>query len=634
MNPNGQTKVKYLLLLTVLLLILPAGCGYKDSAEVPANTKYSALTELKSTAEGAAAPVSEPTRENTAAPAAPSSESKGAAVIEYKFAFRVPFEGIILKNHRLQECVYEQLGKADGTPLYEEELAAYRGLLRRPDYYSFTITNGQELDFVRTYFDLNSFYDFSITFSPDLHDWIPSQLEGLKDLQKPVRVSGTEDTIPAEVLVFFTGTDKLIFDNIADVTGTLPPGKTFPDTVREVTLLSWSDAPYTYENLFACMQDSNVEYLHIPHYSNDLGYAFPLDDVTGMKALVSLDLSGGRIRVENKECLSGSSLKDLMNFILDGETDISIFQMLPQLTYINCDVTADADLSFVLGNETLSLRLFFCPPAIEYSSYYPELYPDCTPAVFPALDDALGWREDGDENNFLAIYQRFIDEGRIIECFSVRYLTHREDYYPMQNVRTFLRVTDGKRTQQFSPEPLDSEFATFGSYQTDPVCLVDINFDGINDITLDSGSFGNSLHSFEYAWIYNPASGLYLPSNSFQCITNPSVDGEHQLVRSSWRINAASHGWAIYRYDENTGEYRMERQLIEDDATCRASELMPDSEIPENGTLWEWEETVYDKDKETVLEKEYYYAIDAPGLQTEYPDAYYRFHEPDSYWGY
>ena len=78
----------------------------------------------------------------------------------------------------------------------------------------------------------------------------------------------------------------------------------------------------------------------------------------------------------------------------------------------------------------------------------------------------------------------------------------------------------------------------------------------------------------------------------------------------------------------------MERQLIEDDVTRRASELMPDSEIPENGTLWEWEETVYDKDEETVLEKEYYYAIDAPGLQTEYPDAYYRFHEPDSYWGY
>lgn len=67
----------------------------------------------------------------------------------------------------------------------------------------------------------------------------------------------------------------------------------------------------------------------------------------------------------------------------------------------------------------------------------------------------------------------------------------------------------------------------------------------------------------------------------------------------------------------------MERQLIEDDVTRRASELMPDIEIPKNGRLWEWEETVFDKDGETVLEKEYYYTIVAPGLQTEYPDAYF-----------
>lgn len=601
MNPKGQTKVKYLLLLTVLLLILPAGCGRK---------------------------------ENTASSAVLSSESKDTAVIEYKFAFREPFEGIVLKNHRLRECVYEQLGKEDDAPLYEEELEAYRGTLRRPDF-SFTITNGQELDFVKTYFDLNSFYDFSVTFTSDLHDWSTSQLEGLRDLQKPVRIMSTEDTIPAEVLIYFTGTDELIFYDIADVTGTLPAGRSFPDTVRDVTISFWDDTPCTFENLFACMQDSNVEFLCVNRSSQiDSDFPFPLDAAAGMKALVQLDLSGSRIEVKNKECLSESPLRYLCGFVIDDQTDTSVFRLFPQLTKIICDVTADADLSFVFENETLSLSLFFCPPAIEYSSYYPELYPDCTPAVFPALDDALGWREDRDENNFLAIYRRCIDDGRIIECFSIRCLTHREDYYPMENVRTFLRVTDGERTQQFSPEPRDSEFATFGSYQTDPVNLVDINFDGINDITLGAGSFGNSVWSFEYAWIYDPVSGLYLPSDSFQCIVNPSVDTEHRLVRSSWRLNAASHGWAIYRYDEVTGDYQIERQLIEDDKTYLASELMPDLQVPENGRLWEWEETIYDEDGRTVLEKECYYALIAPGLPTEFPDAYYRFCEPDSYWGY
>lgn len=597
MNTRKHSNKKSIpaLLTVTLLIILLTGCGQSGDS-LP----------------NSAAP-----------PPSPTSEPKDTAEPENKFE-------IILNNPRLRECVYKQLGKENDAPLYEEELDAYRGLLLDLDHYSITITNGQEADFVRTYFDLDSFYYFNIEFTPDLHDWSLSQLEGLNDFQKSVWISGTEDTIPAEVLVYFTGTDELMFDNIADVTGTLPPGKSFPATVRKVTIATYqSNTPYTFENLFACMQDSGVEYVNLRLNSD---FPFLLDAAASMKSLVSLTLiNGNRIRVENKECLSKSPLQTLTNFVLDGETDTSIFQILPQLGRIECNVAADADLSFLSENETLSLRLFFCPQMIEFSSDS-KLYPDCTPAVFPTLDDALGWRGAGDENNFLAIYQRFADEGRNIECFSIRCLSHEEDYYPMRNVRTFFRVTDGEHVQQFGLEPLDYElFVPYGSYRTDPANLIDINFDGINDITLDSGSFGNSEWHLTYAWIYDPASGLYLSSPSFGSIVNPSVDSEQHLVRSRWRNNAVSHGWAIYRYDEDTGNFRIERQLIEDDVTLRASELMPDIEIPKNGRLWEWEETVYGKDGETV---DKYYAIVAPGLQTEYPDAYYRFHEPDSYWGH
>ena len=602
------------------------GCAHMQSAELSENPEYSSLNELKNMSGRAAA-----------APTSHVPQPKNSVMAETKFALREPFEGIVLKNHRLRKYVYEQLGKEDDTPLYEEELEAYRGLL----HYSFTISNGLELDFVRTYFDLDSFYSFSIEFTPDLHDWSLSQLEGLKDLQAPVRISGRNDTIPAEVLVFFTGTNTLIFDNIADVTGTLPPGSTFPETVRNVSLLSYRfDVPCTYENLFACMQDSNVEYLYIPRYHVDSEYAFLLDAVVGMKALVSLDVSRTRIRVANKECLSESSLQSLTNFILDGETDTSIFQMLPQLSEIVCDVAADADLSFVSKNDTLSVRLFFCPHEIESGSDYPELYPDCTPAVFPAFDDALGWREDGDENHFLAIYQRFMDEGRNIECFSIRYLTgesEREDDRRsrlMQNDRTFLRVTDGEQVQILLPERRDPELVDFGDYRSDYVSLSDINFDGINDITLDTGGFGNSQASYAFGWIYDNASRTYRISHSFRDIVNPFVDGEHQLIRSSWRISAHSHGFATYRYDEVNGGYRAERLLIEDDMTQSASELIPDLQVPENGTLWGYEETIYAEDGVTALEKNYYYVLDAPGYPTEYLDAYYNFHGPDSYWSY
>ncbi len=624
MKIKKQTKNGLTLITALLIMSSLSGCGHEKPDSSANNTAYAVLTGQ---------PILE---EHTTVPSCPESQPKSAALTKPKFSFKAAFEGIVLKNDYLRRCVYEQLAKEDNAPLYPEELEAHRGLLYKRR--SFTISNGWELDFVRTYFDLDSFDSFHIRFSPDLHDWTTAQLEGLKDLQKPVWISGTKNTVPAKVLAFFTGTDSITFENIADVTGTLPSGRPFSGTIREVTLLSYgTDRSGTYENLFACMQDSNVESLCLPRLRDNDSPCFLLDDIAGMRSLVSIDLNGRRIRVENKEFLPESSLQTITNFVLDKDTDTSLFQMLPQLDRIVCDVASDADSAFLLENDTLSARLLFCPELIEDSDSS-ELYPDGRPAILPALDASLGWREAGDDDNFLAIYQRFFDDGRKIECFSIRYLNENYDpaydAYPILNDRTFLRVTDNSRVHLLFPERNDPDLADFGSYRGDYVSLADIDFDGINDILLDTGGFGNSLASYAFGWIYDSTDGTYHISDSFRSIENPFVDSECQLIRSAWRISASSHGLAAYQYDRDTGSYRMERQLIENDCTDLASELLPGLQIPENGTLWGYEETIYAEDGMTALETNHYYTLDAPGYPVEYPDASDNFHEPDSYWSY
>ena len=528
---------------------------------------------------------------------------------------------VVLENEGLRKCVCQQLGKEEESPIYEEELEPYKGTLRGTS--SFVIGSGDDLDFVRTYFDLDTFYDFSVTFAPDGSNWTTQQLQGLGDLKREVRVSSTENTVPAEVLTYLTGTDELFFD-MTDIEGEAPANQRFPENVKKVMLYDY--APGRYTNLLNYMQNSEVESLAVfrDYDVKDSKY-FWLDQIAGMKNLLSLDLERSYVRVDNTEKLDGIKLQYLYCYIDDG-VDLSFLKELHELERLECAVTEEVDLSQLLGREELSLRLRFCQEHIEFEE---DIYPEGKVVIFPELDEELNWKEEDEgEEHFLAIYQRFMDGEKKIECFSIRCLAKEDEpWYNMYNVRTFLRGTVDGQVQILKPERDDPELADFGEYRTDRVTITDINFDGTNDIMLYTGGFGNQLASYAFGWIWEEESGSYVRSESFRQIINPSVDTEQKLVRSGWRNSAASHSWAIYRYED--GEYKIQSELTE--SLLYGDQIPEDMQVPDGAEVWEWVEEIYEDEK--LVETKSFMVLEVPGEKTEYPDAYYKFYEPDSYWG-
>lgn len=525
---------------------------------------------------------------------------------------------IELENEYLKEYVYRQLGKEEGSALYEEELEPYKGVLRKGDS-SFVIQSGDDLDFVRTFFDLDTFWDFNIRFTPDGSGWTTQQLQGLADLQERIHIHSTGNTVPSEILMYLTGTKELIFD-VTDITGEVAEYE-FPGNIRSVTLCNY--APERYTKLLNYMQASKVESLSI--YSDndvdDSGF-FGLDQIADMKNLLFLDLQDSYVRVEEPEKLYGLQLQALQCYIDDG-VDLSFLKELPGLERFYGAVTETADLSPLFERKELALRIRFCQEMVEFEE---DSYPEGRTVIFPELDEELKWKEeDEDEGNFLAIYQRFMDEEKKIECFSIRCID--EDERDMHHVRTFFRVTAGGRVQLLIPELDDPELAAFGDYRTDHVAITDINFDGANDIMLYTGGFGNQQANYAFAWIWEEESGQYVRSEDFRQIINPSVDTEQKLVRSSWRNSALSHSWRIYRYED--GAYKLQGELTESE--LYGNQIPEDMQVPDGAEVWEWVEEIYEEGQ--VVDTKSFTILQIPGEKTEYPDAYYRFYEPDSYWG-
>ena len=540
------------------------------------------------------------------------------------FESRAEEKEIVFENEGLKNQIYRQLGKEEDSPLYEEELEEKKGQLKLVGYVP--VSNGEELDVLRTYFRLENVYQWEVYFTSDLEGWTEKQLEGLDDLKQTVWIySAGGHTVPASVLPYFTGTEELYFE-VTDVTGQLPEGKTFPDNVKNVFFDSYATARY--QNLLKCLQGSGVESLALRcDYRVDTGKIFWLDEVAGCENLEYLDLGDSRIRVWAAQKLEGIKLRELAG-VIDKSTDLSFIDALSSLEKLTGAVVGERDLAPLLKKEELGLRLRFCQETVDFEE---DIYPDGMAVVNPKWDAYLDWKkEDEEDGNFLAIYQRYMDEGRKVECFSVRALYREGDggKSDLYNVRTFLRVTDGENVSLLNPgDTVDSEHVVFGDYQRDGFGLMDINFDGVKDIVLDKGSFGNQGLHFEYGWIWDGEREEYVFSESYASIGNPRVDDVHKLVRSSWRNWAASHSWAIYRYEN--GEFVCKSKMTEEELVSEY--VLEELQAPAGAEVWQWEEEIYENGR--TVETNRFIVVELPGEETEYPEEYYRFYEEDSYWG-
>lgn len=535
---------------------------------------------------------------------------------------------VLPANKTIREAIYSYYKREDNEKISDEEAEAAKGKL---PLYDRTIHSGEELVLMREWYDWSDAedLDFHVFFGADLDEWSEEELKALAILTGEVYVESREDTFPARALMYLTGAKEVLFareEDLSDVTGDLPDGARLPEQIKTVTLYKYREGKY--KVLLHVLEKSQVETITVRRdYEEENLQGFWLDDVVKIPSLRELVLDDILIRVREKASLSACPLRQIEGYV-DSDTDLGFVQNLAKLEEASCGVLEELDLSPFLGKKGLSLYLYFCRQTAECeeAGYEGESYIVC-----PAFNRAVGWPGEPGDEKFPAIYQRREDQGRVVECFTERYISCNEEKISnMWSFAPWIRVTDGSTVYELRPEEegnIDDDWR-FGSYRTDRMSLTDINFDGAKDIVLETGGFGSQMLNYEYGWVWNQAGGAYEYLPTYRWIGNPSVDQEHQIVRSCWRNSAGSHSWAIYRYEG--GEFVEKSVLTE--------EFLPPDEIPEElaapdvAEVIRWQEEIMENGETAEVKNSY--AVKREGEETVYPDAYESYHAEDSYWGY
>ncbi|MCL2046019.1 MAG: hypothetical protein FWG88_06500 [Oscillospiraceae bacterium] len=148
--------------------------------------------------------------------------------------------------------------------------------------------------------------------------------------------------------------------------------------------------------------------------------------------------------------------------------------------------------------------------------------------------------------------------------------------------------------------------------------LVDVDFDGNNDILVMQGHFGNQgLVTYD---CYLNRGDTYVRNESFSHISNPSHDVLNSKILSVWRNWAASHSWAMYSY--------INGEFVETDRLTTEPEIY--GEMRDDGLGVEvevWKITI-ERFYDGMIESDSYFS-------NEYTDEEWNamFYQEDSYWG-
>lgn len=166
------------------------------------------------------------------------------------------------------------------------------------------------------------------------------------------------------------------------------------------------------------------------------------------------------------------------------------------------------------------------------------------------------------------IYDRFRIDGWIFEWLISDYY---EDFWE-DGVLVVSRENERKDAQVIHVKA-EGGYGTQVSIEN-KFLYADVNFDGVPDLLVCAGLFGNQLASGYYCFLQTDDGFVEAPT--FTDISNPAIDAEHNLVRSQWRNSAASHSWGEYKYQD--GAYVWDRELRED---CMISD-------DTNEDIWVW----------------------------------------------
>jgi len=141
--------------------------------------------------------------------------------------------------------------------------------------------------------------------------------------------------------------------------------------------------------------------------------------------------------------------------------------------------------------------------------------------------------------NTLREYVRVIDDGKAYELFST-YAVNSDYWYDYETMLFISEVSNG------SYQYIDSFEITMrlGS-AIKGITLIDIDFDGIKDVLVWLGSFGNQGAMVYDAFLNRENS--YIETN-FAEILNPAINTQDGSIRGSTRNSGASHSFFIYSF--------------------------------------------------------------------------------------
>ena len=110
----------------------------------------------------------------------------------------------------------------------------------------------------------------------------------------------------------------------------------------------------------------------------------------------------------------------------------------------------------------------------------------------------------------------------------------------------------------------------------DPLSVIDMNFDGYNDIRLVE-FLGPGPNVPYLNWLYNPQAGRFDSAAALNELTSPQYDAATREIRSEWRDGPARYGVDVYVFRDGTltalrketreysapGRYRLRVQTFE-----------------------------------------------------------------------
>lgn len=86
--------------------------------------------------------------------------------------------------------------------------------------------------------------------------------------------------------------------------------------------------------------------------------------------------------------------------------------------------------------------------------------------------------------------------------------------------------------------------------RVDSCLMKDINFDGVKDVLVYLGNFGNSGIEYFEAFVWSAETKQYVYAAEFKNIPNPYISEKDKCILSAARCSAAEDNYAQYVYEK------------------------------------------------------------------------------------